>query len=100
MNTHGEQAELFGLIWRPYQQRFRLRVNDIIRMGDRLGRVIRVNECAAVVLINQSVRIFKTRWDKPVHFRPPPMMVRISVNSESEILNCKGRKKRRGRKEL
>jgi hypothetical protein len=101
MNINGEQAELFGLIWKPYQQRFRLRANDLIRIGDKLGLVIRVNECAAVVLINQSVRIFKTRFDKPVHFQPPPAIVRISANSESEIIKPQSHKpkqrKRRGR---
>jgi hypothetical protein len=97
MNVNGEQAELFGLIWRPYQQRFRLRVNDIIRIGDKLGRVVRVNECAAVVLMNRSVREFKTRFDKHVRFQPPPMMIRISVNSETEIINGKAKKNRRRR---
>jgi len=98
MKTNGEQAELFGLIWRPYQQRFRLRANDIIRINDRLGLVLRVNECAAVVLINQSVRIFKTRFDKPVHFQPPPAIIRISVNSEMEIINGKAQGKRSRRR--
>jgi hypothetical protein len=97
MNVNGEQAELFGLIWQPYQQRFRLRVNDIIRIGDKLGRVVRVNECAAVVLMNRSAREFKTRFDKHVHFQPPPVVVRISVNSETEIINDKSKKNRRRR---
>ncbi len=97
-----KQGELFGLIWKPYQQRFRLRANDIIRIGDRLGLIIRVNECAAVVLISQAARKFKTRWDKEVQFQPPPATVRISANSESEIINRKFRenKKRRLAKKI
>jgi hypothetical protein len=97
MNKNGEQAELFGLIWRPYHYPFRLRVNDIVRINEKLGRVIRINECAAVVLINQSARQFTTRFDKPVHFQPPPVTVRISVNSETEILNRKAPEKRKPR---
>src|SRR5690242_8054936 len=84
---NAEQVELFGLVWRPSQYPFRLRVNDVIRIGDRLGRVIRVNECAAVVLINQSVREFTTRFDRHVRFQPPPLLIRISVNADAEILN-------------
>ncbi len=100
MNTNGEQAELFGLIWRPRQERFRLHVNDIIRLGDKLGRVIRINECAAVVLINQAAREFTTRFDKPVHFQPSPRIIRISVNSEMEILNRKAQGKRKRKPKL
>jgi hypothetical protein len=51
-----EQAELFGLIWRSFNHPFRLRVNDLIRIDGRLGRIIRVNECAAVVLMNRRTR--------------------------------------------
>jgi hypothetical protein len=95
---NSQQAELFGLIWRPFREGTRLRVNDIIRMGGRLCRVIRVNECAAVVLINQSTRKFKTRWDKEVQFQPPHATVRISVNSEMEIINRKAQKKHNRRR--
>jgi len=95
MNDNGEQGELFGLVWRPFRHPFRLRVNDVIRMEGRLCRVIRVNECAAVVLMNQATREFKTRFDKQVRFQPPPITVRISAEAEAEILNRKVRKRRR-----
>jgi hypothetical protein len=36
-----------------------------------LCRVIRINECAAVVIMNRPVRDFKTRFDKPVRLQPP-----------------------------
>ncbi len=94
MNDNGEQGELFGLIWRPFQGPFRLRVNDVIRMDNRLCRVIRVNKCAAVVLMNQPMREFKTRFDKPVRFRPGALTFRISANSEIEILNREVRERR------
>jgi hypothetical protein len=91
MKPADPQGELFGLIWRPLEHPFRLRVNDLIRVGDRLGRVIRVSECAAVVLMNRPMRHFSTRFDKPVRFQPSPITFRISVNSETEILNRKAK---------
>ena len=96
MSTNGEQAEL--LIWKPpLRYPFRLRVNDYVRLEGKLGRVIRVTEAAAVVLVNQPPREFTTLFDKRVRFRPSPKTVRIAANSEIEILNrpaCK-RKKRK-----
>ena len=92
MNIMREQSELFGLIWRPLWQPFRLRVNDIIRIGGRLCRVIRVTECAAVVIMNRPAREFTTRFDKHVRFQPSPTTFRISSDSEVEILNRKTRR--------
>jgi hypothetical protein len=79
----------FGIIWQPFKHPFRLHAGDVIRFNDRLCRVIRVSECAAVVIMNRPVRDFKTRFDKPVRFHPPPMMFRISPQSEVPILNRK-----------
>jgi hypothetical protein len=79
----------FGIIWQLSSYPFRLRAGDVIRFNGRLCRVIRVNDCAAVVIMNQSVRDFKTRFDKPVRFQPPPSLFRISSQSECEILNRK-----------
>jgi hypothetical protein len=90
------QGELFGLVWQPLQHPFRLRVNDLIRIDGRLGLVIRVSACAAVVLMNRPIRIFSTRFDKPVRFQPSPLTFRISVNSETEILNRVNLKPQRG----
>jgi hypothetical protein len=81
------QAEFVGIIWQPLHHPFRLHAGDVIRFDGRLARVIRVNECAAVVIMNRPVRDFKTRFDKPVRFQPPPAMFRISPDSEVEILN-------------
>ena len=84
-----QQTEFVGLIWQPLELPFRLRAGDVFRSGGKLCRVLRVNECAAVVIMNRPVRDFKTRFDKPVRFTPPPAMFRISPQSEVEILNLK-----------
>ena len=84
-----EQAEFFGLVWRPLAHPFRLRANDVIRIDGRLGLIIRINECAAVVLVNRQTREFTTRFDKRVRIQPSPVLVRISPHSEIEILNRK-----------
>jgi hypothetical protein len=83
-----DQSE-FGIIWRLPVYPFKLRAGDVIRLHDRLCRVIRVNECAAVVIMNRPVRDFKTRFDKPVRFHPPPALFRISSQAEVPILNRK-----------
>ena len=82
------QAELFAVVWltSPRHPR-RLRAGDVIRIEGRLGRVIRVNECAAVIIVNRPVRAFTTRFDKHVRFQPQPALFRISPNSEVPILN-------------
>lgn len=79
----------FGIIWQLTAYPFRLRAGDVIRFNDRLCRVIRVNDCSAVVITNRPVRDFKTRFDKPVRFQPPPAMFRISPQSAVPILNRK-----------
>ena len=82
------QAEFFGVVWLTSETHpFRLRAGDVIRFEDRLCRVIRVNESAAVVTMNRPIREFKTRFDKPVRFTPSPAIFRISPNSETKILN-------------
>lgn len=95
MNGELEQAELFALFWSRPPRPFRLRVNDLIRVNGKLGRVIRVTECAAVVLVNRSRRVFATRFDKPVSFQPSPATIRISPNSAMEILNPRLAKRKR-----
>jgi hypothetical protein len=83
------QTEMFGIIWLPFEYPFRLRAGDVFRYDGRLCRVMRVNDCSAVILMNRPVREFKTRFDKPVRFQPPPTTFRISPESEVEILNRK-----------
>ena len=87
MTSNRVQDEFFGPIRPRLEKKPKLRVNDIVRIDGKLCRVIRVNDCAAVVLIKRSPREFKTRFDKHVRFQPSAVTVRISVNSEIEILN-------------
>jgi len=98
MNGIADQGELFGLVLQR-RHHFRLRVNDLIRLQGRLGLIIRVSECSAVVLVNRRLRQFKTRFDKPVRIQPSPITYRISPNSETEILNRKARRKQQTTKQ-
>jgi hypothetical protein len=96
-NGHANQGELFAHALKPRCQSFRLQVNDCVRIDGRVGLVIRVTECAAVVLVNRPAREFITRFDQRVRFQPSPALVRISSNAEIEILNRKGSKVREHR---
>lgn len=70
-NGHDPNQTEFGIIWRLPEYPFRLRAGDVIRFAEgKLGLVIRVTECSAVVIMNRPVRDFKTRFDKPVRFQP------------------------------
>jgi len=42
--------------------------------------------------MNLPVREFKTRFDKPVRFQPPPKLFRISPQSDVPVLNRKPRR--------
>jgi hypothetical protein len=79
----------FGIIWQSLNSPFRLHAGDVIRFNGRLCRVVRVSDCAAVVIMNRPVRDFKTRFDKPVRFHPPPALFRFSPQSIVPILNRK-----------
>ena len=79
----------FGIILQLEKYPFRLRAGDVIPYDGRLCLVIRVSESSALVLMNRPVRDFKTRFDKPVRFQPPPALFHISPNSEIPILNRK-----------
>jgi hypothetical protein len=79
----------FGITWQKWKSPFRLRAGDVFRFDGRLCRVVRVTECAAVVMMNRPVRDFKTRFDKPVRFHPPPILFRVGAQSEVTILNRK-----------
>ena len=82
----------FGIIWELSAYPFKLRAGDVFKFNERLCRVIRVNECSAIVIMNQPVRDFKTRFDKPVRFQPPPVRFRVSPQSDVPILNRKVRR--------
>ena len=94
MNGLPSQGELFTLHWeRP--DPLRLHVNDVIRIDGRLGRIIRVTDCAAVVLMHRPAREFTTRFDKRVRFQPSATTFRISTHAETEVLNRHPRPKRK-----
>ncbi len=79
----------FRIIWQSHEFPFRLRAGDVFRFDGRLCRVVRVNYSCAVVIMNRRVRDFKTRFDKPVRFQPPPARFYVSPNSEIQVLNRK-----------
>ena len=89
---HDPNQTEFGILWQLAAYPFRLRAGDVIKLDDRLCRVLRVNECAAVVHMHRPLREFKTRFDKPVRFQPAPKMFRISPQSEVPVLNRKAKR--------
>ena len=90
-NSHDPNQAEFGISWQLVKYPFKLRTGDIFRFEDRLCRVIRVNYSSAVVIMNRPVRDFKTRFDKPVRFQPPPKLFYVSPDSEVTVLNRKAR---------
>ena len=66
---------------------YRLRAGDVIRYDGKPCRVVRVTDCAAVVAVTQPARTFTTLAGKTVTLQPSPALVRISPNSDIEILN-------------
>ena len=66
---------------------FRLRAGDLIRYAGQPCRVLRVNDCAAVVAVTKPTRSFTTLFGKHVTIQPSPALARISPNSETQILN-------------
>lgn len=65
----------------------RLRAGDVIRFDGKPCPVLRVNDCAAVVAVTRPPRQFTTLAGVTVRLQPKPSLVRISPNSETEILN-------------
>ena len=82
----------FGIIWELSAYPYKLRAGDVFKFNARLCRVVRVNYSSAVVIMSQPVREFKTRFDKPVKFQPPPKRFYISPDSEVTVLNRKARR--------
>ena len=84
------QPEFFGIVWLTSETHpHRLRAGDVIRYAGKLARIVRVNDCAAVVVMNRPTRQFETRFRGKVTFQPAPALFRISPQSECEILNRK-----------
>ena len=66
---------------------FRLRAGDVIRFEGQPCRVVRVNDCASVVAVAKQPREFTTLFGVGVRIQPKAALVRISPDSEIEILN-------------
>lgn len=86
-HSHDPNQTEFGIIRHLPEYPFKLRAGDVILFDGRFCYVIRVNYSSALVIMNRPVRDFKTRFDKPVRFQPPPRRFYISPNSEVQILN-------------
>ena len=66
---------------------YRLRAGDLIQYEGQRCPVIRVSECAAVIAVTRPPRDFTTLFGMRVRIQPKPALVRISPNSETQILN-------------
>jgi hypothetical protein len=66
---------------------YTLRVGDVVRYAGQDCRVIRVNDCAAVIAVVQKPRTITPRFGKPVTIQPGPKLLRISPQSQIPILN-------------
>lgn len=62
-------------------------VGDVIIYGGVPCRISRVTDCAASVAISQPKKTFSTVEGKVVGFQPPPVVVRISPQSEVPIVS-------------
>ena len=88
-NVRDPNQTEFGILWQVEEYPFKLRAGDVFKFENRLCRVVRVNYSCAVVVMNQPVRNFKTRFDKLVRFQPGPARFHISPDSDVPILNRK-----------
>ena len=65
---------------------YRLHAGDIIELAGQPCRVLRVNDCAAVVAVTKPARSFTTLFGKHVTIQPRHALARISPNSVIPIL--------------
>lgn len=65
----------------------RLRDGDLVQYQGQSCRVLRVNDCSALLEVPRPPRHFETRFGKRVSLQPKPAMVRISPHSTLPILN-------------
>ena len=65
----------------------RLRAGYTIEYQGQPCRILRVNDCSAVVEVRREARAFTTRFGVQVRLQPKPALVRISPQSEIPILN-------------
>jgi len=65
---------------------YTLRAGDVVEYAGQPCRIIRVNDCAALVAVIQKPRTITPRFGKPVTIQPRPKVERISPNSQIPIL--------------
>jgi hypothetical protein len=65
----------------------RLRAGYTIEYQGQPCRILRVNDCSALVEVRREARAFTTRFGVQVRLQPKPALVRISPQSEIPILN-------------
>lgn len=65
---------------------YRMRRGMRVRLAEGIARVVRVNECAAVCEVQRPAREFTTASGERVRIRERAALVRISPNSEVEVL--------------
>ena len=66
---------------------YTLRAGDVVQYAGQPCRIIRVNDCAALVAVIQKPRTITPRFGKPVTIQPKPKHERISPQSEIPILD-------------
>ncbi len=66
---------------------YTLRAGDVVEYAGQPCRVLRVNDCAAVVAVSVKPRTITPRFGQPVTLQPAPKHAWISPNSEIPILN-------------
>ena len=66
---------------------FTLRAGDLVEYAGQPCRVLRVNDCDAVLVVVQKPRTITPRFGKPVTIQPAPKLAHISPESEIPILN-------------
>ena len=69
---------------------YRLRSGDVIHFENQPCTVLRVGDCAAVIMVAKPLREFTTLFGKCVRIQPKPALVRISSNSQCPILKRGG----------
>jgi hypothetical protein len=69
---------------------FRLHEGDLVQYEGKACHVVRVSESAAVLAMTKPAVQRETRFGKTFTIQPPPVLVRISPNSEVPILSRGG----------
>ena len=83
-NGHDPNQIEFGIIWQLPEYPFRLRAGDVLRFNDgKLGRVLRVSECAAVIIMKAGAGL-----QNPLRQAGP---VSAATEDIPHLAQCRGR---------